>query len=62
MRRPATDFTIHVESGGVTGVIATLIGKQPADYHFWIMAGVPPASLGRKSRCTRVGHLEDRAD
>ncbi len=42
IRRTATDFTIHVELGGVTGVIAPLIGKEPADYHIWIMPGNPP--------------------
>jgi hypothetical protein len=42
-RRKATDFTLHVELGGVTGVIAPIIGKQPSDYHIWLQAGVPPA-------------------
>ena len=41
--RKATDFTLHVELGGVTGVVAPLVGKQPADYHIWLQAGVPPA-------------------
>ena len=42
-RRKATDFTIHVELGGVTGVIAPIIGKQPSDYQIWLQDGVPPA-------------------
>ena len=42
-RRKATDFTLHVELGGVTGVVAPLIGKQPSDYHIWLQDGVPPA-------------------
>jgi hypothetical protein len=42
LRRKATDFTIHVELGGVTGVVAPIIGKQPSDYHFWLQEGVPP--------------------
>ena len=41
-RRKATDFTIHVELGGVAGVIAPIVGKQPSDYHFWLQDGVPP--------------------
>ena len=42
-RRTATDFTLHVELGGVTGVVAPIIGKQPADYHIWLQSGTPPA-------------------
>jgi hypothetical protein len=38
----ATDFTIHVESGGLTGVVAPIIGKEPPDYHIWLQSGTPP--------------------
>jgi hypothetical protein len=41
-RRKATDFTLHVELGGVAGVVAPIVGKQPADYHIWLQGGVPP--------------------
>ena len=41
--RKATDFTLHVELGGVAGVVAPIIGKQPADYHIWLLNGTPPA-------------------
>jgi hypothetical protein len=44
-RRKATDFTIHVELGGVAGVIAPIMGKQPSDYHFWLQDGVPPVFI-----------------
>jgi hypothetical protein len=43
MRRKATDFTIHVELGGLTGVVAPIIGKEPPDYHIWLQSGTPPA-------------------
>jgi hypothetical protein len=43
--RSATDFLVHVELGGVVGVIAPLIGKQPADYHVLILAGDDPAFI-----------------
>jgi hypothetical protein len=43
--RSATDFLVHVELGGVVGAIAPLIGKQPADYHVWILAGDDPAFI-----------------
>ncbi len=42
-RRNATDFTLHVELGGVSGIVAPIIGKQPSDYHIWLQDGVPPA-------------------
>jgi hypothetical protein len=42
-RRKATDFTLHVELGGVTGMMAPIVGKQPSDYHIWLEDGVPPA-------------------
>ncbi len=41
-RRKATDFTLRVELGGVTGIVAPIIGKQPSDYHIWLQDGVPP--------------------
>ena len=43
MRRKATDFTIHVELGGLTGVVAPILGKAPPDYHIWLQSGAPPA-------------------
>jgi hypothetical protein len=43
--RKATDFTLHVELGGVAGVVAPLVGKEPADYHIWLQSGTPPAFI-----------------
>lgn len=45
LRRKATDYTIHVELGGLTGVIAPMIGKEPPDYHIWVQSGAPPAFI-----------------
>ncbi|MFL6449867.1 MAG: hypothetical protein ACJ746_19615 [Bryobacteraceae bacterium] len=44
-KRKAIDFVLHPELGGVTGVIAPLIGKQPPDYHIWILSGSSPAFI-----------------
>ncbi len=44
-KRKAVDFALHVELGGITGVIAPLIGKQPPDYHIWILPGTSPAFI-----------------
>ncbi|WP_236656822.1 hypothetical protein [Acidisarcina polymorpha] len=43
LRRQATDFTLHIELGGASGMVAPMIGKQPADYHIWLQSGAPPA-------------------
>jgi hypothetical protein len=41
--RKAIHFTIKVEIGGITGVVAPLVGKQPADINVWLSAGQVPA-------------------
>jgi hypothetical protein len=41
--RSAVHHVIKVEIGGLGGVIAPLIGKQPPDSHVWIMGGDAPA-------------------
>lgn len=45
LHRKATDFTLHIELGGMAGVVAPIIRKQPADYHIWLQDGVPPAFI-----------------
>ena len=42
-RRKAMRYDLKVELGGVTGVVAPLIGKQPPDLHIWILGGDAPA-------------------
>jgi hypothetical protein len=37
----ATRFVVKVELGGITGVVAPLIGKKPADTKVWIATGIP---------------------
>jgi hypothetical protein len=39
----ATVFVLKVELGGIAGVIAPLIGKQPADTRVWVVASGTPA-------------------
>ncbi len=43
--RKAMHYVVHVEIGGVAGVVAPLIGKQPEDSHVWILGGEAPAFL-----------------
>jgi len=44
--RKATHFVAHIEIGGLAGVVAPLLGKQPADTHVWILEGEAPAFIG----------------
>ena len=41
--RTATHYVVKVEIGGVSGLIAPLVGKQPPDSHVWILQGEAPA-------------------
>ena len=42
-RHRAMRYAIKVELGGLTGVVAPLLGKQPEDIHVWILGGKAPA-------------------
>lgn len=44
-KRKAIDFVLHVELGGLAGIVAPVIGKQPPDYHIWILPGASPAFI-----------------
>jgi hypothetical protein len=41
--RRATHYTLKVDIGGVTGLLAELLGKEPPDSHVWILGGEAPA-------------------
>jgi hypothetical protein len=43
MARTATHYTLKVDIGGLSGVLAQLLGKQPPDSHVWILGGEAPA-------------------
>lgn len=55
VHRKATDFLVHVELGGLTGVIAPLIGKQPDDYHICILTGQYPAFIREEGQLYEGG-------
>ena len=38
----ATVFRIHIELGGVAGVVAPIVGKQPGDIFVWVVEGAAP--------------------
>jgi len=41
--RKALHYVLKVDIGGISGVIAPLVGKQPPDSHVWILGGEAPA-------------------
>jgi hypothetical protein len=43
LSRKATHYVLKVEIGGLAGVVAPLIGKEPPDSHVWILADETPA-------------------
>ena len=41
--RRATHYVVKVDIGGIAGLIAPLLGKDPPDSHVWILEGEAPA-------------------
>ena len=48
--RKATHYVLKVDIGGLAGVVAPLIGKDPPDQHVWVLEGEAPAFV--KSEAT----------
>jgi len=53
----ATDYRVHVEIGGIAGAIAPVIGKEPLDYHVWLMTGPDPAFIREEGQLYPGGPL-----
>jgi hypothetical protein len=43
MRRKAIHYVVKVDIGGLAGLVAPIVGKQPPDSHVWILGGDVPA-------------------
>jgi hypothetical protein len=43
--RKALHYNIQIQLGGLTGVVATMIGKHPPDIQLWILGGEGPTFL-----------------
>ena len=41
----ALHYAVKVDIGGISGIIAPLVGKQPPDTHIWIVGGKAPGFL-----------------
>jgi hypothetical protein len=42
-KRRAEHFVVRADIGGLSGVLAQLLGKEPPDTHVWILQGPAPA-------------------
>jgi hypothetical protein len=45
----AMNYTIKAEIGGVEGIVAPIIGKQPQDAHIWVLGGPVPAIVAEEA-------------
>lgn len=41
--RKAAHYVVKIDIGGLSGLIAPLVGKQPEDTHVWVLGGEAPA-------------------
>jgi len=55
--RQATEYTIHPKIGGIAGLIAPLIGKQPPDSRLWFLGGDAPAFMRAETQMIDDGPL-----
>jgi hypothetical protein len=46
----ATRYIVKVDIGGVAGVVAPILGKQPEDTHIWILGGDAPSFVKLEGR------------
>ena len=44
-RYKAARNSVHVQIGGINGVIAPIVGKKPPDNHVWMIGGKAPGFL-----------------
>ena len=51
----AMRYDIKIEIGGITGVIAPLVGKQPKDIYIWILGGRAPTFVRMEGQLYQGG-------
>jgi hypothetical protein len=54
-RRRAMRFEVKIELGGIAGLVAPLIGKQPKNIQIWILDGEAPAFVGEEGQLYEDG-------
>jgi hypothetical protein len=53
--RKAMRYEIRIELGGIAGVVAPLVGKQPPDIQIWIVGGPAPAFVREEGQLYQGG-------
>ena len=43
IKHKAMHYVVKVKIGGIAGLLAPLLGKQPADMQIWVLEGEAPA-------------------
>jgi hypothetical protein len=57
----ATHYIVKIDIGGVTGVAAKVLGKQPPPVHIWVAAGHAPVFLKSEGpSLPRRAHMANR--
>ena len=57
IRQKASNYRIRIELGGVEGVVAPIIGKQPSDIHVWVLGGEAPAFVREEGQFYEGGPI-----
>jgi len=55
--RKATHYVLKIDIGGLAGVVAPLLGKEPPDQHVWVLQGEAPAFVKSESTLFMGGPL-----
>jgi hypothetical protein len=53
----AVRYDVKVEIGGLAGVVAPIVGKQPKDIHVWILGGKAPAFIAMEGQLYESGPI-----
>jgi hypothetical protein len=53
----ATRFNVKIEIGGIAGLLAPVLGKQPKDASVWILGGDAPGFIASESQFYQGGPL-----
>lgn len=56
-RRKALAYEIKIELGGVAGVVAQFVGRQPPNVHLWILGGELPTFLREEGQSFEDGPI-----
>ena len=59
IRKTANVFRVKVELGGVTGLVAPIVGKQPSDTLVWVAGGNAPALVREVGQMYEGGPIVD---